>query len=294
MRSSMWLECIGRRQVLSLVGGTLIFGAGDAYAQPTDRMRRVGMIINLAEADPEAAVRAEAFSQELQRWGWSKGRNVRIDYRWGPGNFEFYRRHAEELVGLGPDVIVGSGLAVRALQHATSTIPIVFTTTIDPIALGYVTNLARPGGNTTGFINIDYSFSAKWLELLKQIAPNVTRAAVVVDSAGAVGPAQFELIRAKAPSLGVEASRIEVNETVQMERAVAAFAEGPGGGMITTGSTVTTMRRGLIVDLAAKHRLPAVYPNRLYVARGGLISYGPHFVDQYVQAAGYVHRILSG
>ena len=189
----MGLESLPRRQVLSLVGGTLIFGVGGAHAEQVNRVRRIGIIINLAEADPEAAVRAGAFRQELQRWGWIEARNVRIDYRWGPGNLALYRKHAEELVALGPDVIVGSGLAVRALQQATRTIPIVFTTTIDPIALGYVTNLARPGGNTTGFINIDYTFSTKWLELLKQIAPNITRAAVLVNSAGAVGPAQFEL-----------------------------------------------------------------------------------------------------
>jgi putative ABC transport system substrate-binding protein len=279
---------------LALIGGALVGGLGGAHAQQSIRIRRVGMIINLSEDDPEAAVRVGAFKRVLQKLGWIEGKNLRIDYRWGPGNFELYRRHADELIALGPDVIVGSGLAVRALQKATDTIPIVFTTTIDPISLGYVANLARPRGNTTGFVNINYSFSEKYLELLKQTAPNITRAAVILDTDGAVGPAQLTAIRAKAPSLGIEVTPIRVNDPIEMDRQLSAFARTPNGGMITTASTLTTTHRDQIIGLAAKHRLPAVYPNRLYVRRGGLISYGPLFVEQYRRAADYVHRILNG
>jgi putative ABC transport system substrate-binding protein len=290
----MGVESLERRHVLALIGAALIGGLGGAHAQQSTRMRRVGMIINLSEVDPEAAARVAAFKQVLEKLGWIEGKNLRIDYRWGPGNFALYRRHADELIALGPDVIIGSGLAVRALQQATDTIPIVFTTTIDPISLGYVENLARPRGNTTGFVNINYSFSEKYLELLKQIAPNITRAAVILDSDGAVGPAQLAAIQAKAPSLGIEVTPISVNDPVAMDRHLTAFAREPNGGIITTASTATTTHRDRIIGLAAKHRLPAVYPNRLYVRRGGLVSYGPLFVDQYRRAADYVHRILNG
>jgi putative ABC transport system substrate-binding protein len=257
-------------------------------------MRRIGVLMNLAKEDPEAVIRDEAFRQGLQEWGWVEGRNLAIDYRWGPGDFAYYHRHATELVALRPEVIVGSGLAVRALQQVTRTIPIVFTATIDPVALGYVNNLARPGGNTTGFINISYVFAEKWLELLKQIAPAVNRAAVLLDSTGNVGKAQLDTLAAKAPSLGVALTPIDVGDFDAMERAIALFAREPNGGMIVTASTATTARRDEIVMLAARHRLLAVYPNRLYVALGGLVSYGPLFVDQYRRAAGYVHQILNG
>ncbi len=264
---------------MTLLGGAATAWPVVARAQQRDEVRRIGVLLNLPEHDPEAVARNAAFRQKLQELGWTEGRNLRIDYRWGPGDSELYRRYAEELVALAPDVILGSGLAVRELQQVTRTVPIVFTAIIDPVALGYVASLTRPGGNVTGFFVIEYSFSGKWLELLKQIAPRVTRAAVLLDPSVAVGLAQFEAIQAVAPSFGVELSQADVRDFGGMERAITAFAREANGGLIVTAGTMATVHRDLIITLAARHRLPAVYPNRLYVTAGGLI---------------YVDRILRG
>jgi putative ABC transport system substrate-binding protein len=285
-----------RREFITLLGGAAATWPMAARAQNSTRMQRLGVIMNLPENDPEGLVRDAAFRQRLQEFGWIVGRNLQIDYRWGTGDPALFRRYAAELLALAPDVILTSGVAVRALQAATDTVPIVFTATIDPVALGYVRTLAKPGGNITGFINIEYGFSAKWLELLKEIDPRVKRAAVLVDldPAISVGIAQFTAIQAAAAHSGVELIQINVRDTGKIEHAITTFAREANGGLITTASTATTSHRHLITALAARHGLPAVYPNRMYVSIGGLISYGPLFVDQYRQAADYVNRILMG
>jgi putative ABC transport system substrate-binding protein len=248
-----------------------------------------------AADDPEAQARIAAFRQELAQLGWTDGRNVRIDYRWGAGNAVNIRKYAGELVALAPDVILASGGAVvPSLQQATRTVPIVFTQTPDPVGAGFVDSLARPGGNATGFTSFEYGMGAKWLELLKEIAPGVTRAAVIRDAAIAAGLGQFGAIQAVAPSFRVELSPINVRDAGEIERAVASFALTSNGGLILTGSALANIHRDLIVALAAQHKLPAVYSARFFVAGGGLISYGPDFYDQLRRAAGYVDRILKG
>ena len=227
--------------------------------------------------------------------GWSDGRNLQIDYRWGAGDADRMRKYAAELVALAPDVILASGTAtVAPLLQATRTVPIVFVQVADPVGAGFVDSLARPGGNATGFIIFEYGMSGKWLELLKEIAPGVTRAAVLRDPAIPAGIGQFGAIQAVAPSLGVEVSPINVRDAGEIERAIAAFARSSNGGLIVTASALAVVHRDLIVTLAARHKLPAVYSERLYVTGGGLISYGPDIVDQYRRAAGYVDRILKG
>jgi putative ABC transport system substrate-binding protein len=285
-----------RRSFLTLLGGAAAAWPLAGRAQQRGPMRRIAVIMNVPENDPEALTRDAAFRQGLQQSGWIVGQNLHIEYRWGSGNPENYRKFAVEMVMLAPEVILAAAPAVRALQAATKTIPIVFVTTIDPVALGYVESLRRPGGNITGFINFEYGFSRKWLELLKQIAPRVRRAAVIVDLNPAVliGIPQFNAIQAVAPSVGVELSQADARDAGEIERLIAAVAHEANGGLIVTASTATTLYRNLIIALAASHRLPAVYPNRFYVASGGLISYGPLFVDQYRQAADYVDRILKG
>jgi putative ABC transport system substrate-binding protein len=227
--------------------------------------------------------------------GWLDGRNVRIDTRWGVADADRIRKYAAELVALAPDVILAnSSAAIAPLLQATRTVPIVFTSVADPVGAGYVDSLARPGGNATGFLVWEYSIAAKWLELLKEIAPRVTRAAVLRESAIAAGPSQFAVIQAVAPSLGVELRTIETRDAGEIERAITAFAQSSNGGLIVTGSSAAVFHRGLIVELAARHRLPAVYFQRPFVAAGGLISYGSDPTDQYRRAAGYVDRILKG
>jgi putative tryptophan/tyrosine transport system substrate-binding protein len=227
--------------------------------------------------------------------GWTDGRNVRIDIRWGGGDPDRSRRYATDLATLAPDVILASGsAALGQLLQATRAVPIVFTQTADPVGGGFVDSLARPGGNATGFITLEYGFSAKWLELLKQIAPGVTRAAVLRDAAIAAGIGQFGAIQSVAPSFGVELSPVNVRDPGEIERAVTPIARSSNGGLIVTGSPLAFLHRDLIITLAARHRLPAVYPYRFFVTGGGLISYGPDTVDQYRQAAGYVDRILKG
>jgi putative ABC transport system substrate-binding protein len=258
-------------------------------------MRRIGVLLNATADDPEYQARLGAFLRGLQESGWSIRRNVRIDTRWATTNAAEIRRHAAELVALAPDVILATGsLAVGSLQQATRSVPIVFVGIIDPVGAGLVESLARPGSNVTGFLLYEYSMSGKWLELLKEIAPSVTRVAVLRDPAISSGAVQFGVIQAAAPSLRVEVSPVNVRNGVEIERAVVAFASSPNGGLIVPGSGLATVHRDLFVTLAAQHRLPAVYSNRVFIAAGGLISYGPDYIDLYRRAAAYVDRILNG
>jgi putative ABC transport system substrate-binding protein len=288
-------EAIRRRDFIALLASAVSVWPFAARAQQADGMRRIGVLMNLAADDPEGQDRAAAFQGRLQELGWTVGRNVQIDYRWAAADLELFRKFGAELVALAPDVLLAcTGLAVRPLQQATRTIPIVFTNTNDPVSFGFVRSLARPGGNITGFINIEYTFSTKWLEVLKQIAPRVVRAAVLWDPTVASGKAQFSALRAAASSLKIELIPIDLRDAGEIERDIAAFAREADGGLIITASTLASRHRLLIITLASRHRLPAVYPNRLYVSRGGLVSYGPSLLDQYRLAAGYVDRILKG
>jgi putative tryptophan/tyrosine transport system substrate-binding protein len=283
-----------RREFITLLGGAAAWPLA-ARAQQGERMRRIGVLMPSAADDAEYQARMTAFLQGLAQLGWLDGRNVRIDTRWAVADADRIRKYAAELVALAPDVILAPGSATTGpLLQATRTIPIVFATIPDPVGAGFVESLARPGGNATGFIAFEYGLSAKWLELLKQIAPGVTRAAILRDSAVASGIGQFGVIQSVAPSVGVEVSPVNVRDAAEIERAVAAFARASNGGLIVTGSALTAVHRALIVTLAARYRLPAVYPGRYWVAGGGLISYGPDRVDQYRLAAGYVDRILKG
>ena len=266
-----------------------------AHAQQPRRMRRIGILTPFPADDAEGQARLTAFTQALQQSGWTVGQNIRIDYRWGPGNPATMRKHATELVALEPDVLLAlTTAAVGPLLEASRTVPIVFVTVADPVGAGFVESLARPGGNATGFTPYEYSISGKWLELLKEIIPRVTRAAVLRDTSIAVGLAQFGAVQAVAPSLGVELRPVDVRDAGEMERALAAFAQGSNDGMIVIGSPSAAIHRGLITAPAAKHRLPAVYNTRLFTDSGGLISYGPDFLEQHRHAAGYVDRILKG
>jgi ABC-type uncharacterized transport system substrate-binding protein len=284
-----------RREFITLLGGAATTWPIAARAQQREQMRRIGVLMNLGSDDAEGQARNAAFLQGLQELGWTVGRNVRIEYRWGAGDAELFRRHASELVALAPDVILASGGAVvPSLLQATRTIPIVFTGTPDPVGAGFVESLARPGGNATGFTNVEYGISGKWLELLKEIAPHVTRAAVIRDPAIAAGLGSWGAIQSVAPSLRVELRPLGVRDAGEIERVVTAFARSSNGGLIVTGSTLAVVHRELITTLAARYRLPAVYPQRSFVTVGGLISYGPDSIDPYRQAAGYVARILKG
>jgi putative ABC transport system substrate-binding protein len=258
-------------------------------------MRRIGILLNASSDDPQYQAWVGAFLQALALLGWTIGRNVRIDTRWAGANAAEIRRHAAELVALAPDVILAHGAGpVAALLKATRTVPIVFVAVIDPVGGGFVDSLARPGGNTTGFTLFEYGISGKWLELLKEIAPRVTRAAVLRNPAIASGSGQLGAIQAVAPSFGVELSPVNVRDAGEIERAVAAFARSPNGGLIVPASAAAQLHLDLIITLAARHKLPAVYADRIYVTGGGLISYGPDRIDQYRRAAGYVDRILKG
>jgi len=283
-----------RREFITLIGGAAAWPVA-ARAQQGERMRRIGVLAAIAADEPEAQARNASFLQRLGELGWTVGRNVRIDYRWSADNADDIRRYAAELVALVPDVILAtSGATVGALQRASRSVPIVFAGTIDPVGSGFVDSLARPGGNTTGFLLFEYSLSGKWLELLKQIAPGTTRAAILRDTANPAGNAQFGVIQAVAPTLGVEVSPFNMRNASEIERAVTTFARSANGGLVVTGSPAGTVHRNLIIALAARNKLPAVYPFRLFVTDSGLISYGPDFVDQYRRAAGYVDRILKG
>ena len=259
-------------------------------------MRRIGVLMAAAADDPEYQVRIGAFQQGLTLLGWTEGRNARIDTRWATTNADDIRRHAGELAALAPDVILAATgtTTVAPLLQATRTVPIVFVIVIDPVGAGFVASLARPGGNATGFLMFEYGLSAKWLELLKQIAPGVTRVAVLRDPAIASGIGQFGAIQSAAPSLRMEASPVNVRDVDEIERDIAAFARSSNGGVIVTASPEASRHRDLIVTLAARHRLPAIFASRYFVTEGGLISYGPDILDQYRRAAGYVDRILKG
>jgi putative ABC transport system substrate-binding protein len=284
-----------RRDFLKIIAGSTVPWPLTANAQQSERMRRIGMLTGIAGEDAETKARIAAFLEELQKLGWTEGRNVRIDTRAGAGNLITIRKYAAELIALEPDVIVVSGATPVALTlEATHTVPIVFTIVVDPMGAGFIEKLSRPGGNATGFMMFDYSLSGKWLELLKQVAPGVTQAAVLRDTSSSAGVGQFAVIQATAPALGIEVSTINAGDARQMDRAVAAFAREPNGGLIVTASPSTVVHRDLIVSLAARYKLPAVYFDRTPVAGGGLISYGPDLVAQFRQAASYVDRILRG
>jgi putative ABC transport system substrate-binding protein len=283
---------IGRRKFLAALGGAAAAWPLAAHAQQPERSRRIGVLMNLASDDAEGQARLAAFHQGLQQLGWTVGRNVQIDYRWADDASRFHR-YAEELLALAPDVILASATpSVQALQQLTRTVPIVFANVGDPVAMGFVDSLARPGGNTTGFTPLEFGFAAKWLELLKEIAPRVTRVAVLRDLT--IGPAHLSAIQAVAPSFGVELSAVGVRDVGEIERTVTAFARSSNAGLIVTPSTSALIHRDLITMLAARHRLPAVYSWRYFVTAGGLISYGPDSIDMYRRAAGYVDRILKG
>ena len=288
-----------RRAFITLLGGAATAPAMlwplAARAQQPERMRRIGVLTNLAADDPEAQARKSAFLQGLRELGWTEGSNMRIDTRWTLGDGDRTRKYAAELAALAPDVILATGSnTVGPLLQATRVVPIVFMYVPDPVGAGYVDSLARPGGNATGFTAFEYGISAKWVELLKEIAPGVTRAAVLRDPAITAGIGQFGAIQSVAPSLGVEVSPVNVRDAPEIERAVAAFARSSNGGLIVTGSALANIHRDVIITLAARHKLPAVYFERFFVAGGGLISYGTEMLDQHRRAAGYVDRILKG
>jgi putative ABC transport system substrate-binding protein len=259
-------------------------------------MRHIGLLMAAGADDPEYQARIRAFQQELEQLGWTEGRNARIDTRWATTNADEIRKHASELAALTPDVILAATgtTTVAPLLEATRTVPIVFVLLIDPVGAGFVSSLARPGGNATGFLMFEYGLSGKWLELLKQISPSVTRVAVLRDPAIASGIGQFGAVQSAAPSFGMEASPINVRDVGEIERDINAFAQSSNGGVVVTASPRASLHRDLIVTLAARHRLPTVYSSRHYVDGGGLISYGPDIIDQYRRAAGYVDRILKG
>jgi putative ABC transport system substrate-binding protein len=258
-------------------------------------LRRIGILLPAAADDAEYQTRVGAFLQALALLGWTIGRNMRIDTRWATPNAADIRRQAAELVALAPDVILAQGgTTVGPLLQATRTVPIVFPAIGDPVGAGYVDSLARPGGNATGFMSFEYSLSGKWLELLKEVAPSITRVAVLRDATQGSGTSQFAVIQAVAPALRVEVNPVNMRDADEIERAVAAFAHAPNGGLIVTSGGPATIHRDLIIRLATRHKLPAVYFGRFFVASGGLISYGADQVDQYRRAAGYVDRILKG
>jgi putative tryptophan/tyrosine transport system substrate-binding protein len=284
-----------REFIITLLGGAAAGWPLAAHAQQPDRAKRIGALMSTAAEDPEGQARMTAFQQKLQQLGWIDGGNVRIDARWSASDAERMRKGAEELVALSPDVILAAGgSVVGPLLRATRAVPVVFTQTPDPVGAGFVESLSRPGGNATGFTQFEYGISSKWLDLLKEVAPRVTRAAVLRDSTIPEGIGQFAVLQAVAPSLGVDLRPIDVRDAPEIERAVATFAPSLNGGLIVPGSATAAFHRNLIISLAAQHKLPAVYNNRFFVATGGLVSYGPDFIDQYRRAAGYVDRILKG
>ena len=282
---------------MTLLGGAATWPLA-ARAQQPERVRRIGVLMSLAADDREGQARIDAFVEGLRELGWINGRNVRIDTRWGAGwagGSDRVRQSVAELVALSPDVILASGgSVVGPLLQATRTVPIVFTLTPDPVGAGFVDNLARPGGNSTGFLNFEYNIAGKWLELLKQIAPGVTRAAVILDPATPQGIGQFSAVHAVSPSLGIDVSPINASEPSDVERAITTFAHTPNSGLIVTGSNFAITHRELIIKLVSQHKLPTVYPIRFFVTAGGLISYGPDTIDPHRRAAAYVDRILKG
>ena len=283
-----------RRRFITLLGGAVVWPLA-ARAQQADRMRRVGVLSSLTADDPEGQARVATFRQALQQLGWTEGRNLQIDIRWSAGDPERVRKNATDLAALTPDVIlVGGNSAMGALLQATRSVPVVFVTVADPVGAGFINSLARPGGNATGFLAFDYSISAKWLELLKEITPGLARVGVIRNPAISAAIGQFAVIQAAAPLLGVEVSALNANDTGEIENVIAKFASGANGGLIVTASVLAVRGRNLIIAQAAKHKLPTAYYGRHFVTAGGLISYGPDWADQYRRAAGYVDRILKG
>jgi putative ABC transport system substrate-binding protein len=283
-----------RRHFIRVVVGSAAAFPFAARAQQPDRMRRIGVLSGPAEDDQDNKVRIAAFVKELQQLGWTDGRNVRIDYRYGAGKLENYPKYAAELVALAPDVLLAPGSSLAPMLQATRTVPIVFPFAADPVGSGLVESLSRPGGNATGFLLFEYDLSAKWLELLKEIAPGVRRVAVLRDPTAITGIGQFAVIQAAARSVGVDVSPLNLRGADEIDRAVTAFASSSNGGLIVVGSALATVQRSLIIELAAHHRLPAVYFERLFVVNGGLVSYGADLEDGYRRAASYVDRILKG
>jgi ABC-type uncharacterized transport system substrate-binding protein len=286
---------VNRRAFMTLLGGAAAWPLA-ARAQQADRVRRIGVLMGSGSPDdPDVKERYVAFVQRLTQLGWGDGRNVRIEARWNTAATAELRKHAVELAALAPDVILAGGTsAVAALLQATQTVPIVFAGAADPVGAGFVASLARPGGNATGFMQFEYSLSAKWLELLKQIAPRVTRVAVLRDPTVTAGIGQFAVIQSAAPSLGIDVSPVNVRIAREIEQAIPAFANGPQDGLIVTASGLATIHRDLIITLANRYKLPTVYARRVFVAEGGLICYGPNRVELFQQAAQYVDRILKG
>jgi putative ABC transport system substrate-binding protein len=284
-----------RREFLGILSCTAAGWPLAASAQQAGRTRRIGVLTNLTENDPEGAARLSAFRKTLRELGWVEGRNLQIDTRWGAGDPERFRRYAAELVALAPDVILASGGSVMGpLLQATRTIPIVFTVVTDPVGMGIVQSLARPGSNATGFTTAEFGMSAKWLELLKEIAPGVRRVAVLRELSNPSALPQFAAIQAVAPSFGVELSPLGARDAGEIERDVGAFARAGNGGLIVTRTSEPIAQRDAIIKAAFRHRLPTVYPLRFFVTAGGLISYGPDTIDQYRRAAAYVDRVLKG
>ena len=284
-----------RREFIAGLGGAAATWPLVARAQQAERLQHIGVLTASAPDDSDAKARLAAFLQALHQLGWTEGQNLRVDARWSGGNAGDARKYAMELVALAPDVILtGGNVGLAAMLQATRTVPIVFAIVPDPVGTGLVASLSRPGGNATGFMMFEYSLCGKWLEVLKQIAPSVTRVGVLRDPAIAAGIGQFAVIQSVAPSVGVDVSPINLTTAPEIERAIAAFASSPNGGLILTASALSALHRPLIIALAARYKLPAVYLERYFVQTGGLISYGPNFVDQYRQAAGYVDRILKG
>ena len=284
-----------RRKFVTLLGGAAATWPLTARAQQRERMRRIGVLLPATADDSRFQTFLGAFLQAEALLGWAIGRNVQVDTRWATANVAEIRRHAAELVALAPDVILAHGdSTVGPMLQATRTVPVVFPVVTDPVGAGYVDSLARPGGNATGFLSFEYSISGKWLEVLKEIVPGATRVAVLRDSVQGSSTSQFAVIQAAAPSFRMEVNPINMRDTGEIERAIAAFARSPNGGLIVTASGAANIHRDLIVTLAARHKLPAVYYERFFAAGGGLISYGPDYIDQYRLAAGYVDRILKG
>ena len=284
-----------RREFITLLGGAAAAWPLAARAQQAERMRRIGVLLNTAADDMVFQTRVGAFLQGLALLGWTIGRHVRIEVRWSGGKADEARRYATELAALAPDVILAHGVSsVRPLLQATRTVPIVFPIASDPVGAGLVESLARPGGNATGFMSFEYPLSGKWLELLKDIAPGVTRVAVLQDPTQGGGSSAFAVIQAAAPSLGVEVTPVNLRDAPEIERALADFARTSNGGLIVTGSALSNVHHKLIITLAARHKLPAIYFERSFSAGGGLISYGSDYIDHYRRAAGYVDRILKG
>jgi putative tryptophan/tyrosine transport system substrate-binding protein len=288
-------KAMRRRDFIKAIASSSVAWPLAARAQQTDQVRRVGVLMNVAPEHPEGQPFVAAFRQALQQLGWIEGRNIRIDIRWGENDVERDRRYAADLVALTPDVVLAAGtLSVTALQCVSRTLPIVFVDVSDPVGAGLVERMDRPGGSTTGFMIFEYSLSAKWIELLKQVAPNVRRAAVIRNAANPAGIAQFGAIRTTASSLGVDVSPIDIRDAGDIEHAIAELARSPNAGLVVTSSAAVSAHIDQIITLAGRYKLPAVYSDRFVAVSGGLISYGPERIDQFRHAADYIDRILKG